>query len=96
MKDRLTRIETHCPGLGETALYWLQRASGRTLYVLTPQSARDLCEYIHWQGSSDQADWLDEMTLDGNDRRGSWRNQFPRTGMTAISLHWVFAQAGAG
>ena len=61
MKDRLTRIETHCPGLGETALYWLQRASGRTLYALTPQSARDLCEYIHWQGSSDQAEWLDEM-----------------------------------
>ncbi|HMW98291.1 MAG TPA: PRTRC system protein F [Flavobacteriales bacterium] len=61
MKDRLTRIETLCPGLGETALYWLQRASGRTLYALTPQSARDLCEYIHWQGSSDQAEWLDEM-----------------------------------
>jgi hypothetical protein len=50
-----------CPGLGETALYWLQRASGRTLYALTPQSARDLCEYIHWQGSSDQAEWLEEM-----------------------------------
>jgi PRTRC genetic system protein F len=47
--------------LGETALYWLQRASGRTLYALTPQSARDLCEYIHWQGSSDQAEWLEEM-----------------------------------
>ena len=44
MKDRLTRIETLCPGLGETALHWLQRASGRTLYALTPQSARDLCE----------------------------------------------------
>lgn len=65
MKDRLTRIEAACPGLGETALYWLQRASGRTLYVLTPESARDLCEYIHWQGSCDQADWLEEMTSMG-------------------------------
>ena len=43
----LTRIEAACPGLGETALYWLHRASGRTLYVLMPESARDLCEYIH-------------------------------------------------
>ena len=65
MKDRLTRIEEACPGLGETALYWLHRASGRTLYVLTPESARHLCEYIHWQGSSDQADWLEEMTALG-------------------------------
>ena len=65
MKDRLTRIEAACPGLGETALYWLHRASGRTLYVLTPESARHLCEYIHWQGSSDQADWLEEMTALG-------------------------------
>jgi PRTRC genetic system protein F len=65
MKERLTRIEAACPGLGETALYWLHRASGRTLYVLMPESARDLCEYIHWQGSSDQADWLEEMTSMG-------------------------------
>lgn len=65
MKDRLTRIEAACPGLGETALYWLHRASGRTLYVLTPETARHLCEYIHWQGSCNQADWLEEMTAMG-------------------------------
>jgi PRTRC genetic system protein F len=65
MKDSLTRIEAACPGLGETALYWLHRASGKTLYVLTPESARHLCEYIYWQGSCDQEGWLEEMTAVG-------------------------------
>lgn len=61
MKERITRIEATSPGLGETALYWLQRSSGRTIFVFTPETARQICEYIHWQGSCDQGDWVEEM-----------------------------------
>ena len=94
MKDRLTRIRRSVPVLGETALYWLQRASGRTLYALTPQSARDLCEYIHWQGS-DQTEWLDEMRSMGMTEEDLGM-QFLRIGMTVISRTGASRQAGAG
>ena len=65
MKERITRIEATSSGLGETALYWLQRASGKAIYVFTPETARQVCEYVHWQGSGEQDDWVEEMTALG-------------------------------
>jgi len=65
LKERITHIEATSPGLGETVLYWLQRSSGKTLFAYTPATARQVCEYIHWQGSSEQDDWVEEMTAMG-------------------------------
>lgn len=65
MENRLGKIEAETKGLGEAALYWLARASYRTIDVFTPAAARDVAEYLWWRGETDEKEWKASLLEEG-------------------------------
>jgi PRTRC genetic system protein F len=67
MENRIGKIEAETKGLGEAALYWLTRTGYRTINVLTPEVARQVAEFLWWQGESDEQAWKENLLDEGYD-----------------------------
>ncbi|MDK9702419.1 MAG: PRTRC system protein F [Sulfuritalea sp.] len=61
MEPRTRALETAHKGLGETALYWLNRAIWKVeAGVATPNQLRELCVNHMWYGADTQKDFMEE------------------------------------
>lgn len=68
MEKHLGKIEAGTKELGEAAIFWITRASYRTLDAFTPATAHSAAEYIWWQGESNEAEWKEMLETEGYDQ----------------------------
>ena len=57
LKEKVTALDETCPGLGETALHYLDAVSFRTWLALTPSCCRSFAENEWWCGASTDEDY---------------------------------------
>lgn len=65
MEKRLGKVEADTKGLGEAAIHWITRAGYHTMDVMTPEVARDIAEYLWWQGENDEQAWRENLSFEG-------------------------------
>jgi len=84
--ERVKDCERAITGLGETILYWLNRASAH-VPVWTPSSALNAACWCYWQGCNDERERIEEMKL--NDEAGAIPDLFTRAQFDSAIPTWA-------
>lgn len=95
LKEPISELQALHPGLGETALHWLYRASDRTLRTVNPKSLFYLCADTYWQGLTDQEDFEaygeEEPDVEAADDDAVWQMIRSPAAFEASFPKWVRA-----
>jgi len=84
LKEKIEALETKIPGLGETAISYMDGVLAQIGYPITPSRCLELASYHYWMGSDDEKDYLEEWGLNAEEeeeveifRRAEFDANFP-------------------
>ncbi len=65
LEEKISRLESLHPGLGQAALAEISRAGWRSLPVFAPMEMLYQATMLYWQGENDESSLIEEMRLQG-------------------------------